>query len=212
MSIKIVNLSKAYPLKGGFKPVFSGINVEIGNGEILALTGRNGSGKTTLLKVLSTLVLPTQGTAELNGIDILLHPVTARGIIGFVNGAEHGFYQALSLKDNLMFYGRIRGMDTRACGKKISELVELLALTEWVDMPVSKCSSGIKQRAGIARALLSAPAVLLIDELSRSIDDVSRNDIKMYIRKYVSGSGGSCILVTHDKAETRGFRGQGRGN
>lgn len=200
-----MNLSKTYPLKGGYKPVFSGISLEIGSGEIFALTGPNGSGKTTLLKILSTLVLPTGGSAEIEGFDIRLHPGRVRGITGFVNGSENGFYQALSVRDNLLFFGRIYGLNSEICSNKVSTLIELLGMAEWSGMPVSKCSSGIRQRAGIARAFLSSPRILLIDELSRSLDEDSKQSVKRYIKEYIKGSGGCALLATHDGSEAGGF-------
>lgn len=187
-----------------YRVLFEDLSLDLTGVGIFALTGPNGSGKTTLLKILATLILPSSGTAYICGNSILDKPQETRQCIGFAYDAERSFYQPLTLNENLRFFARLYGMRGQAAVQnRIDEMLEVFGLGEWKDMPVSKCSSGIKQKAALARALMPSPKVLLVDEVSRSLDETSRKEVSLYIKEYVKRNNASCLLVTHDMNEAK---------
>ncbi|MFH1367758.1 MAG: ABC transporter ATP-binding protein [Elusimicrobiota bacterium] len=203
MSIKIENLSKTFRIPPLSRDVFRDISLNLEKGEVFALTGPNGSGKTTLLKILATLVLPTRGTASVCGHSILEEPGMARRALGLIYDTERGFYQTLTLMENLVFYARLFGLSGSELRARADKFIELFRLKEWEDTPLSKCSSGIKQRAAVARALILEPRVLLIDEISKSLDAESQKTLQDYVKEYVKKNSVTCIIVTHDMEEAK---------
>ena len=199
MSIKITGMSKSFLAGGLKKKVLSGLDIEVGHGEIFALTGPNGAGKTTLLKILSTLILPDSGNASVAGFDLVASPREVRGSIGLVFDADRSFYQILSVADNLRFYSRLFGMSGSFFENRMKELSDSLGLSPWLETRVSHCSSGIRQRLAFARALIGAPKVMLVDEIARSLDPESRDMISSYVKRSASSEGTTWLVVTHDE-------------
>jgi ABC-2 type transport system ATP-binding protein len=197
MSIIIENISKTFVSGSERKEVLKGADLHVDTGEIFLLSGANGAGKTTLLKILSTLVLPTSGTASIAGYRINDHPEQVRRSIGLVFDAERSFYQMLTIEENLRFFGGLAGVPGRDLSLRIPELIEQLRLTPWRKTRMSYCSSGIRQKLAIARALLHRPAVLLIDELTRSLDKPSQEEISVYINDIAALNHTTCLIVTH---------------
>ena len=149
----------------GPRTVLRDIDVRLGAGSRLALTGPNGSGKTTLLRCVAGSLTPSAGTVRVEG-----HPagsLPARNAIGITFAPERAFYQRLSGRRNLIFYASLRGPDARAATESV---LEELAI-DFADRRVDRCSTGMVQQLSFARALLGEPKLLLLDEPTRSLDE-----------------------------------------
>jgi ABC-type multidrug transport system ATPase subunit len=155
----------------GDREILRGIDAGLGPGERLGLSGPNGSGKTTLLRCVAGTLTPTTGTVTIGG-----HPadsVAARSLTGGALAHEGAFYQRLSGYQNLMFYASLRSPGAREARANVESLVEELELEAFVRETVSRYSSGMFQQLGLARALLGEPALLVLDEPTRSLDEAA---------------------------------------
>lgn len=209
-AISIQNLSKTYPptfprlkklLGIRLKPpveALNNVNFEVQKGEIFGLIGRNGAGKTTLTKIIATLVQPTAGKVEVLGFDPVENSVKVRSLIGLATAEERSFYWRLSCERNMMFFARLYGMKDREARKRMAELFEKLNLTELAERRFSELSTGNKQRLALARAMLSAPPILLLDEPTRSLDPLAAAEM----RKLISSlENVSVLLTSHNLTE-----------
>lgn len=188
MSIKIHNLFKSFSSNGTARQVLRGLNLQGRPGEVIAIHGANGAGKTTLLKIMAGLIVPDAG-------EVIL---PTKRYIGFVPDAERSFYQILSIRTNIHFYGLLFGIKRSTCDRRMCELAELLGISTYIDTVAGHCSSGIRQRAALIRALIADPSVLLIDELTRSLDQESAEKVSLYLRQLADNSQKTMIVVTHD--------------
>jgi ABC-2 type transport system ATP-binding protein len=170
-------------------------------GEIFGLLGPNGAGKTTLLKILSCLVLPDAGRAELYGCDVR-HEDKVKFRLGLVHSDERSFYWRLSGRDNLRFFARLYDVPGKRINARIDELLHKVDLTEAAPRRFSDYSSGMKQRLAIARALLHDPPILLMDEPTRSLDPAASLSLRALIRDELKGRDGKTVLLaTHNLRE-----------
>jgi len=182
MSISIKDIYKAF----GAKRVLSGASLFVPDGAAACLQGPNGCGKTTLLKIVSTLALPDKGKVNSRSEEL-----------AYIASGEGGFYQTLTLWDNLLFFGRMRGISDNQLKESIGSLAERFGITEWLKAPLSHCSSGIRRKAAVLRAALAKPMVYLIDEFSASLDETSREIVCEFLRDEIK-RGCACLVVSHD--------------
>lgn len=209
-AVAVENLSKTYPpsfprlkkfLRMEIEPpveALRNVSFEIAEGEIFGLIGSNGAGKTTLTKIIATLVQPTGGRVSVKNFDSVRNEVKVRSLIGLATAEERSFYWRLSGERNLMFFARLYGMDDRAARKRIGELFERLNLTAVAGRRFSELSTGSKQRLAVARALLAAPPVLLLDEPTRSLDPLAAAEMRELL---ASLEAVSVLLTSHNLAE-----------
>jgi ABC-2 type transport system ATP-binding protein len=166
-------------------------------GEIVCLLGRNGAGKTTLLKIISGIVAPDSGSIWINGRNASAN-TDVFSSVGLVAGDERGFYWRLSGYENLRFFAYLWGLSGRTARSRIGEVLDVVGLADRGRDEVRTYSSGMKQRLAIARALLSDPPILLVDELARSLDYPSALDLARFIRELVvSLPGRAAVIATH---------------
>lgn len=160
------------------------VNLTIRKGEIVGLIGPNGAGKTTLVKMLSTLILPDEGTATINGYDLLTDGDLIKQEIGSMPGEyTRALYWRLSGEDNLKFFARLYGMSETQSKKRIEELLQLLQLTSWKNEYVMKYSTGMKHKIALAKALLHDPLILFLDEPTTGVDPASAFEIRRFIKE-----------------------------
>ncbi|HEU5264034.1 MAG TPA: ABC transporter ATP-binding protein [Gaiellaceae bacterium] len=173
-----------------------GVSFEIEEGELFGLLGPNGAGKTTTIKMLITLLIPTSGTARVLGHDVVRDAQWVRRHIGYVFGGERGLYERLSGLDNLRYFAELYGVEARIQGRRIDELLELVALKGRERERVEGYSRGMKQRLHVARGLLHDPPVLFLDEPTIGLDPVGARELRALIASLAQG-GKTVLLTTH---------------
>jgi ABC-2 type transport system ATP-binding protein len=187
--IKVEGLVKHY---GKIKAI-DGISFEIKQGEIFGLLGPNGAGKTTTVKILTTLTKPDAGKCFINGFDVIKEPYEIRKFIGVVP-QENNLDRDLTVYENLFIYGKLHKV--KDLKVKIRNLLEMMGLWERKDTLVSKLSGGMQRRLLLARALLSDPKVLFLDEPSIGLDPQIRRHLWEIIKK-AKAEGKTIFLTTH---------------
>ncbi len=140
---------------------------------VLGLLGPNGAGKSTLMRILATVTKPSSGTVRWNGTDIVHAPDALRADLGYLP-QDFGVYPNLTASEFLEYLAAIRGVDGATAKRRIGELLDLVGLTTWRDRPLGKYSGGMKQRVGIAQALLNNPKLLIVDEPTVGLDPEER--------------------------------------
>jgi ABC-2 type transport system ATP-binding protein len=206
--ISIDRISKIFPvplarlkqfLRRPVKPpveALSEVTLDVQAGEIFGLIGRNGAGKTTLTKIIATLVQPTSGTVTVNGFDSVRDDEKVRAQVGLATAEERSFYWRLTVEQNLMFFARLYGLSAALARRRIIELVKQFELKELVARRFGELSTGNKQRMAFARAMLSKPPVLLLDEPTRSLDPLAAARMRALINKLAGGDPPVTILLT----------------
>jgi ABC-2 type transport system ATP-binding protein len=179
-----------------------GLDLTVRSGEIYALLGPNGAGKTTALSILTTLLLPTSGTAYVAGYDVIQQPAEVRRRIG-VTFQEIVLDQVLTGRHILDFHGQLYGQPSTERRAAIAELAALVELTDVLDRQVSSYSGGMKRRLELARGLMTRPQLLFLDEPTQGLDPHNRAGIWRYIRRLRDEMGITLLLTTHymDEAE-----------
>lgn len=177
------------------------VSFKLNPGRILALLGPNGAGKTTLLKILSTLILPNQGTATILGYDLIKEGPRLKSKIGLVFSEEKGFYRRLSGRQNLEFFGMLYNLSSRQIKKRILCLANLLEIDD-LDKPFQNYSTGLKHRLGMVKCLLSEPEIIFMDEPTSRLDPASAWNFRKFIKeKLVREFGKTVFLTTHQIEE-----------
>ena len=173
------------------------INLSIGKGELFGLVGPNGAGKTTTIKMLCTLLLPTSGTASVDGHDIIEERNKVREKINVVLGGERALYWRLTARENLWAFSRFYNIPGNVANARIKEVLELVELADRADDRVERYSKGMKQRLHIARALLNDPEVLFLDEPTLGLDPDGARKVRKYIKTLVEEKQVTVLLTTH---------------
>ncbi len=172
------------------------ISFSIKPGELFGLLGPNGAGKTTTIKMLTTLLIPTSGTARVLGKDIVKEGDDIRARIGFIFGGERGLYWRLSGWDNLRYFATLYHVDPEVSKKRIPFLLEMVGLSGREKEKVEGYSRGMKQRLHIARTLLHEPEVLFLDEPTIGLDPVGARETREVIRN-LQAEKKTILLTTH---------------
>ena len=198
--IRVENLVKEYrDSKKGVVRALDGITFEANPGEIFGLIGDNGAGKTTTLRILSTVLTPTSGRAEIDGLDVVTHADEVRSHFGFISGTT-GLYGRLTPRETLSYFGGLYGLTTETCKRRTDELITTLGIAEFADRQCDKLSTGQKQRVGIARTVLHNPPVLFLDEPTSGLDVASSQGIMEFIEQAKS-EGKTVVFSSHHMAE-----------
>jgi ABC-2 type transport system ATP-binding protein len=182
------------------KEVLKGIDLQVEEGEIFGILGPNGAGKTTLLSILSTLLLPDEGSIRILGIDGLQDGHRIRERVNISSGNAN-FIWSLTVKENLRFYGMLYGLSGKRREEKIESLVDLFDLKEHLEVPFDRLSTGMKQRLSLAKSLLNDPTLLFLDEPTVGLDPGVSMRIRDQIRSTQKASGMTVLLTTHNMKE-----------
>ncbi len=186
LQLEIQNVSKQY---GGKVWALREFSLALAPG-VLGLLGPNGAGKTTLMSILATITAPTEGTALWNGADIRRQPDAIREVLGFLP-QDFGVYPNLNAVEFLEDLAAIKGLDAGAARRRIDELLQLVNLTEVRKRPLGGFSGGMRQRVGIAQALLNDPKLLIVDEPTAGLDPEER----VRFRNLLSELSGERIVI-----------------
>jgi ABC-2 type transport system ATP-binding protein len=192
-AVSVRRLAKTYP--GGVEAV-RGIDFDVAPGEVFGLLGPNGAGKSTTIGMLTTTIAPTRGTATLAGYDVTREPLRARAVSSVVF-QEAVVDRGLTGRANLELHARLWGVDAAATREAIRELAGALGVEEILDRPVASFSGGQRRRLEIARALVSRPRVLFLDEPTVGLDPRIRLELLDAIAGLRARDGMTIVLTTH---------------
>ncbi len=168
--IRVQGLYKEFadPRTGVFRAL-DNVSFEVKPGEIYGLLGPNGAGKTTCLRILSTVLRPTRGLAEVDGINVVENPEGVRGRIGFMS-CNTGIYDRMTAREMVEYYGRLYGIPEEKLQLRIDEIFDILQMHEIRDRLGGKMSTGMKQKVSIARTIIHDPPVIIFDEPTSGLD------------------------------------------
>jgi ABC-2 type transport system ATP-binding protein len=173
-----------------------GISFGVRSGELFGVLGPNGAGKTTTVKMLTTLLIPTGGSAHVLGADVVSEADSIRARIGFIFGGERGLYWRLSGQDNLRYFASLYHVNPDETRKRIPYLLDLVGLADRAQEKVEGYSRGMKQRLHIARTLLHNPEVLFLDEPTMGLDPVGARELRDVVRN-LQAEEKTILLTTH---------------
>jgi len=215
-AILVHNLTKRFPVRRQWAEMvrrpfrhrwaraLDGVDLEVKQGEVFGLLGANGAGKTTLLKILCTLLVPTRGRAAVNGYDVVEAARKVRQVVGYCLDTERSFYYRLTGTQNLAFFATLNNLTSREATTRITEVLNMVELNGAANAPFMTYSKGMQQKLGLARALLTNPAILLLDEPTKSLDPGAATEFRRFLRHTVAeGLGKTILLVTHSLEEAR---------
>ena len=206
-AIEAISLNKVFQTRSGLfhthlknTHAVEEVTFAVERGELFGLLGPNGAGKTTTVKMLTTLLLPSGGSARILGQDVVSEASEVRKHIGFAFSGSRGLYNRLTANQNMSYFAELYAVEPEISRKRIPELLELVGLNGRGDDRVETYSSGMTQRLHIARALLHDPEVLFLDEPTVGIDPVGARDLRQTIKNLIS-LGKTILLTTHYMAE-----------
>ncbi|MGV8125055.1 MAG: ABC transporter ATP-binding protein [Candidatus Xenobiia bacterium LiM19] len=192
--------NKLFPRKKTIKAL-SDVDLTVHKGEIFGILGANGSGKSTLIRIISTLLIPDQGTIKVFGKDVVTEEDDVRRIINRVS-VEASFFKKLSAQENLSYTSRLYGIAVKESCARISSIMTRLGFSrEKMNESMENLSRGMQQKVAIARALLTSPTLLLLDEPTTGLDPKSKRQVQEFILEMNSEHGITTILTTHDMNE-----------
>ncbi len=201
-AIALAHLSHTFATPRGPVSGLCDLNLEIARGEFFGLFGPNGAGKTTLIRILTTLVLPTSGTAFIYGHDVVREAGLARAHLGLVFSNENSFYGRLTGQQNLEFFAALQNLSRAEARRQIAALLELFDLTGAARTPFQYYSTGMRQKLNVIRALLHDPPVLFLDEPTKGMDVLTAETLRRLLREeLVQRRHKTVLLTTHDLEE-----------
>ena len=180
-----------------------GVSFRVKWGEVFGLLGPNGAGKTTTVKIITTLLLPDFGKALVNGFDVVKNSIKVRESIGVVLNVERGFFWKLTGRENLKYFGMLRGLKGKDLEKAIDRVVKIVGLDELksIDKLYEEYSLGMKARLALARALLHDPPILILDEPTLGLDPPAARGIRELLVRLARNEGKGVMITTHNMFE-----------
>jgi ABC-2 type transport system ATP-binding protein len=205
--IRTVGLTRHYTRNKQTIEAVRGLDLEIAPGELVAFLGPNGAGKSTTLRMLTTLIAPTAGTAEVAGYDVVRDRAAVRRSIGYVGQGNAAGHQYRG-RDELVSQARAHGLSRRDARDRAAELLEAFDLAEHADRPVSQLSGGQRRRLDVAIGLVQEPAILFLDEPSTGLDPQNRVNLQEQVRRLNADLGTTIVLTTHYLEEADALAGR----
>ena len=208
-AIETENLVRIYKVKhkrgdaesAPFKAL-DGVNSQVRAGELFGLLGPNGAGKTTLIKILTTLLLPTSGTARVDGVDVAENPQEVRRRINMVSGGDTCGYGLLTVEENLWMFTQFYGLDNKTARERIAKMLEVVGLQDKAKSKSYQLSTGQKQKMNFARGFLNDPKILFLDEPTLGLDVQTSRVLRKFVKQWVrERPGRTLLLTTHYMAE-----------
>jgi len=190
--IQVQNLTHRY----GQRIALSNVSFEVKKGEIFGLLGPNGGGKSTLFRILSTMMVPTEGHALLAGFDVEANPSEVRRHVGVVFQTQ-SLDKALTVEENLRAQGHLHGLSGAILRDRMDRAMERLGISDRAKDLVETLSGGLRRRVEIAKALLHQPQILLMDEASTGLDPAARRDLSKHVENLRQTEGVTILLTTH---------------
>jgi len=201
LAIDVRGIRRVYATK---PPVVAlqGVDLEVEPGEFFGLLGPNGAGKTTLIKILTTLLLPSEGTAKIFGFDVQNQTKQIRRIMNMVAGGEQSGYGILTVREQLWMFSQFYGLPSKDGWRRVDELIEAVGLDEQREQRVSTLSTGQRQKMNFARGLLNDPWIFFLDEPTLGLDVAAARSVRELVLAWKAAVPGRTILLTtHYMAE-----------
>lgn len=176
------------------------LDISIKPGQIVGLLGINGAGKSTTIKILSSILEPSTGTLEIDGIDAIQFPHKVKKLVNVITGGERNLYWRLSARENLEYFGSLYGLSKKDLNLYIENSLNLVGLDD-TKTPVERYSKGMKQRLQIARGLINNPNYLFLDEPTLGLDISIARELRSYIKKLAQKENKGILLTTHYLSE-----------
>ncbi len=210
-AVQVEDLEKLYRRRGRGargarerpKAALDRVSLNVARGECVAILGQNGSGKSTLVRILSTLLLPDGGSARVFGHDVQREARAVRRLVTRVS-VEASFFKRMSAAENLAYAARFYGLGPRATRTLVPEILERVGFqADRASEPMQNLSRGMQQKVALARALLTSPTLLLLDEPTTGLDPRSKREVQAFIRELQESHDTTVLLCTHDMDEAR---------
>jgi len=204
-AVEIVDLVKTFTRRERGRRVrasaLDGVSLTVARGECVAVLGQNGSGKSTLVRVLATLLLHERGQVRVFGHDVAREEQAVRRLVNRVS-VEASFFKRLSARENLAYAARFYGLTPGRTRTRVPEILEAVGFpAARARVPMEELSRGMQQKVALARALLTAPTLLLLDEPTTGLDPRSKREVQDFIRHVHAVHDTTTLLCTHDMAE-----------
>lgn len=202
-ALLVEGVTKRFVVGRKKKPVtaIANVSLRLERGDIVGILGANGSGKSTLIRLVSGLLTLDEGKVSVFGHDIERDEMAVKRLINRVS-VDAAFFKKLSPMENLLFAARLYGLDAAGARKSAIEILGRLGISEKrVGRPIEQMSRGMQQKVAIARALLTSPSLLLLDEPTTGLDPRSKLDVQTFIEELRETHDASIVLTTHDLAE-----------
>ncbi len=201
-ALELTNVEKKFKKKRGeYAYALKGVSLTVHRGEVVGILGPYGSGKSTLVRVISTLTLQDSGTVKVFDIDAVAQPRVVQRYINRVS-VEASFFKKLSSMENLLFGAKLYGVSDSESRPRIRSILESIGF-DWkrIGEPMEHLSRGMQQKIALARALLTSPMLMLLDEPTTGLDPRSKKDVQKLIQSIRQGHDSSILLCTHDMGE-----------
>jgi ABC-2 type transport system ATP-binding protein len=202
-ALLIEHVTKRFTVGRKKKPVtaISDVSLRLERGEIHGVLGANGSGKSTLIRLVSGLLTLDEGRVEVFGHDLVADEMAVKRLINRVS-VDAAFFKKLSPMENLVFAARLYGLEAGGAKREALAILERLGISaKRVNRPVEQMSRGMQQKVAIARALLTSPSLLLLDEPTTGLDPRSKLDVQTFIEEVRDSHEATIVLTTHDLVE-----------
>jgi ABC-2 type transport system ATP-binding protein len=208
-ALEVHNLRKEFVRREGRSrkrvAALGGVSFDVERGECVAVLGPNGSGKSTLVRLLSTLLLPDGGSASVFGHDAVRDTRAVRRLVNRVS-VEASFFKKMSAIENLSYAARFYGLRPAKTRERIPQILDRVGFPEDRRVePMENLSRGMQQKVALARALLTAPVLLLLDEPTTGLDPRSKQEVQGFIKEVRAEHDATVLLCTHDLAEAEGL-------
>ena len=206
--LEVINLSKSFGghpkfLWRGAKeatPAVRDVSFRIERGEIFGIIGANGSGKSTVVRMISTLLTPDEGYVGVFGMNVQKQELDVRRLMNRVS-PDPSFFRNMSPLENLMFFARIYGIGTEEIKQRSREILDRLDMGGRLNEPMTHLSRGQQQKVAVARAFLTSPVLMLLDEPTTGLDPASKRDVQQFVRQVRDQHDATILLTTHDMDE-----------
>ncbi len=206
--LEVINLSKSF---GGHGPVLwrkekapvpavRNVSFRVQRGEIYGVIGANGSGKSTLVRMISTLLTPDEGYVGVFGLSAHKQELEVRKLINRVS-PDPSFFRTMSALENLMFFARIYGLSHAEIKQRAKEILGRLGIEDRLYEPMTHLSRGQQQKVAVARAFLTSPVLMLLDEPTTGLDPSSKREVQQFILRVRAEHDATVLLTTHDMDE-----------
>ncbi|HEX5116344.1 MAG TPA: ABC transporter ATP-binding protein [Pseudonocardiaceae bacterium] len=199
-AIELTGLTKVYGRGGEAFVAVDAVTLEVPKGQVIGLLGPNGAGKTTTIKMMAGLIEATSGTAELNGFDVARQRAGAVRQIGAVLEGSRNVYWSMSAWENLLYFGRLKGLRGSEIKPRARWLLTELGLWDRRNRTVGTFSRGMQQKVAVAVALITDPPIILLDEPTLGLDVEAARTVKDWIARLAQGEGKTVVLTTHQLA------------